>query len=115
MIKIKNIYVMLAYAFRSLKIDGFQSLSDESFDNVHNLIATIFSQGLAIQIKRGLHREYIRKNETSTAPRGMIILSDTMRSFPINKIVSYEIDDFSEESYFNMIIKTTDDFQHWIL
>lgn len=107
MINIQNIYCMLAYAFRSLKPDGYQDLSNEAFDNVHSLLATIFSQGLAAQIKRGLHREYIRHNESSFAPRGKIILSETMRSYPVNKLVSYEVDDFSEESYFNRILKTT--------
>lgn len=107
MINIQNIYYMLAYAFRTLKPEGYQNLSDEAFDNVHSLVAAIFSQGLAIQIKRGLHREYIRRNEVASAPRGKIIHSETMRLYPINKTVSYEADDFSEESYFNRILKTT--------
>lgn len=107
MILIRNIYYMLAYAFHALNQDGYKNLTEEDFDNVHNLLAAIFSKGLAHQIKRGLGKEYVNKTETLSCPHGKISLSDTMRVYPVKKSVVCEFDEFSENSYYNQILKTT--------
>lgn len=107
MILIKNIYYMLAYAFQALHQDGYKQLSSEKFDNIHNLLAAILSKGLANQIKHGLGKEYIEISEEMYSPHGKITFFETMRTFPNNKKVVCEYDEFSENSYFNRILKTT--------
>jgi 5-methylcytosine-specific restriction enzyme subunit McrC len=59
MIKIQNIYHMLAYAFGVLNESGYRSVSDEEFEYVYDLLAAILAKGIGHQIKRGLGREYI--------------------------------------------------------
>ena len=49
-IKIKNIYYMLSYAYQTLNEAGFESVSSESFDNVHDLLAAILSRGVSNQV-----------------------------------------------------------------
>lgn len=107
-ILIKNIYYMLAYAFKVLRQSNFDEIEAESFDKVHDLFATILAKGLSVQMKRGLYREYIEKSEDLTALRGKV---DTYRSFKnktrkSNKL-SCEFDEFSTNNEFNRILKTT--------
>ncbi len=108
MIPIKNIYYMLSYAFKALDKEGFRRVQTESFDNVFDLYSAILVKGVSIQLKMGLDREYIVKEEETAAIKGKINISDSIRfnSFINNKLVcSY--DDYSENSYLNRILKTT--------
>ena len=72
MVKIKNVYWMLAYAFDILKEKGTQSIKTEEFDNIYNLLASILIKALNYQLKKGLHREYINKTETLSNIKGKI-------------------------------------------
>lgn len=107
MIKIQNVYYMLAYVYQVLRENGYTYLSSEEFDNMQNLLAAILSKGLANQIKRGLGREYILQNELLDSPRGKINVTDTIKRSPFERKVSCEFDEFSENSYFNRILKST--------
>ena len=60
---IKNIYYMLAYAFQVLRQKNYDNVAAEDFDNVQDLFAAILAKGVSQQIKQGLYREYITKNE----------------------------------------------------
>lgn len=108
MIPIKNIYYMLSYAFRSLSAQGYKSLETEEFDNIFELYTAIMIKGVSLQLKRGLEKEYISKEETTSAIKGKINLSESIRTNSMlqNKMVcSY--DNYSENSYMNRILKTT--------
>ena len=108
MILIRNIYYMLSYAFQVLNEQGYKNIETEQFDNVAELCAAILSKGVAMQIKRGLGREYIENTEPLSSLRGRIEISESIKTRSILKrqlICSY--DDFSENSYMNRIIKTT--------
>ena len=108
MIPIKNIYYMLSYAFQVLNEKGYKNIETEQFDNVAELCAAILSKGVALQLKRGLRREYIEKTEPLSSPRGRIEISESIKTRSMLKkqlVCSY--DDFSENSYMNQIIKTT--------
>ena len=58
MIPVKNIYYMLAYAFRSLREGAFRRLACEDFSNIDNLFAEIIIVGVSSLVKRGLLRDY---------------------------------------------------------
>lgn len=108
MIPIRNIYYMLSYAFQVLNEQGYKNIETEQFDNVAELCAAILSKGVALQLKRGLRREYIEKTEPLSSPRGRIEISESIKTRSMLKkqlVCSY--DDFSENSYMNRIIKTT--------
>ncbi len=108
MIAIQNIYYMLSYAFQVLQEQGFRSVATEEFDNTAELCAAILSKGIAMQIKRGLGREYIDRTEALSTVRGRLEISESIKGQTILKkqmICSY--DDFSVNSMMNRIIKST--------
>lgn len=66
MIRIQNIYYMLAYAFQVLNEEDYKRVATEDFEYASNLFAAILAKGIANQIKRGLSREYISKTEAKS-------------------------------------------------
>lgn len=108
MIPVKNIYYMLSYAFQTLKDQGIRDSDFESFDNVQKLCAEILIKGINIQIKRGLNRDYIPKEEILSSIKGKINVSGSIKTQSIVRrqlVCSY--DDFSPDTRLNQIIKTT--------
>lgn len=107
-IKIQNIYYMLAYAFQVLEENGFDKIANEEFENTADLLAAILAKGISIQIKRGLGKEYISLTEPLSTLRGKIDISGSIKGQTMLKkqlICSY--DEFSTNTKFNQIIKTT--------
>ena len=111
MIRYQNIYHMLAYAFQVLNEQGYRDVAlEEDFENTAELLAAILCRGVAVQIKRGLMREYIATEEPLSSPRGKIQVSDSIKAMTVRKkqlVCTY--DDFSTNAYNNRIIKTTFD------
>jgi len=108
MIRVQNIYYMLAYAFQVLHEQGYKSVATEDFQNTAELLSAILCRGVSIQIKRGLSREYVTREESLSCPRGRIEVSESIKAQTIRKkqlICSY--DEFSVNAYPNRIIKTT--------
>lgn len=109
-INYKNIYHMLAYAFQVLNEGGYKKVLTESFENTAELLAAILCKGVSKQIKRGLVKDYIQKEESLASPRGKILVSESIKTQSIRKkqlVCSY--DDFTVNAYNNRIIKTTFD------
>jgi len=106
-IKIKNIYQMLSYAFQTLRETGFRDVDSEDFDNIHELFAEILVRGIGAQVKRGLHRDYILKEEALAGLRGQIIVSEVIRqqTLPQGKLIC-SFDEFSSDSFYNQILKS---------
>lgn len=108
MIRIQNIYYMLAYAFRILHEQGYRDVAAEAFENVAELLTEILCRGVSVQIKRGLCRQYITMEEPLSSPRGKIGIGDSIKSQTLRKrqlVCCY--DEFSINAYTNRIIKTT--------
>lgn len=108
MIRIKNIYYMLSYAFQILNEREYKSISTEEFENSADLCAAILIKGVTSQIKRGLRKEYILNTEETSLIKGKIDISNSIKqqSF-INRKMVCSYDEFSVNSYLNKIIKTT--------
>jgi len=107
MIRIRNIYHMLAYAFQVLKEDGYKKIASEDFEQAEDLLAAILAKGIANQTKRGLGREYISQADALRSPRGKINISSSLKSQTILKgQLICEFDEFSENAYVNQILKT---------
>ena len=108
MIPIRNVYYMLSYAFQILHEQGYSNIATEDFDNAADLFAEILSKGIALQLKHGLNKDYIEIDEPLSAIRGKINISESIKTRCITKsqlVCAY--DDFTENSYFNKILKTT--------
>lgn len=105
---IKNIYYMLAYAFKVLRQKNYDNIAAEDFDNVQDLFAAILAKGVSQQLKQGLYREYITKNEDLSILRGKLDIYGTIKNQIQRKIfLSCEYDELSVNNIFNQILKTT--------
>lgn len=108
MIRIQNIYYMLAYAFQVLNEQGYKNIETEEFDNTAELCAAILARGISTQVKRGLGKEYIPQTEALSSLRGKLDISESIKTQTFLKkqmICSY--DDFAVNSVMNRIIKST--------
>lgn len=108
MIRIQNIYYMLAYAFQVLNEQGYRNIATEDFENTAELCAAILARGINIQIKGGLGKEYIPRTEALSSLRGKIDITESIKTQALQRkqlVCSY--DEFSVNSYMNRIIKST--------
>lgn len=107
---IKNIYYMLAYAFQVLRQKNYEQIASEEFDDVQDLFAAILTRGIAQQLKQGLHREYVTRNEDLPVLRGKLDVYGTVKNqIQRKKVLSCEYDELSVDNIFNQILKTTVD------
>ena len=108
MIRIQNLYYMLAYAFQVLNEQGYKDVTTEDFENTAELCAAILARGIKIQIKRGLGKEYISRTESLASLRGKIDITESIKTQALQRrqlVCSY--DEFSVNSFMNRIIKST--------
>lgn len=107
MIKVQNIYYMLAYAFQNLTVSDAEKNSYEEFDYADNLFSVILANGIARQIKSGLGKAYMIQQEERISPKGKINISATMRrqSNHDGRIVC-NVDKYLENTYMNQILKS---------
>ena len=80
MIPIQNIYYMLSYAFQVLNEQGYKNIATEQFNNTGELMAAILEKGIAIQLKRGLGKEYILQTEALSSLRGKIDIAESIKT-----------------------------------
>ena len=108
MIRVRNLFHMLAYAFSALTEQGYRSVATEDFDNAAELCAAILERGVSLQLKRGLGQEYVNRTEARSSLRGTIKVTESVKSRAILRrqlVCSY--DEFSVDTTMNRIIKAT--------
>lgn len=108
MIRIQNVYYMLAYAFQVLNEQTYRNLATEEFANTADLFAAILTKGISSQIKRGLGKAYVQQEEALSSIRGKINISESIKTKSIQRkqlVCSY--DEFSVDTKMNRIIKAT--------
>ena len=108
MIPIQNVYYMLSYAFQVLNEQGYKNIATEQFYNTAELMAAILEKGIAVQLKRGLGKEYIPQTEALSSLRGKIDIAESIKTQSIlRKQLICTYDEFSVNSTMNRIIKST--------
>lgn len=108
MIRVQNIYYMLAYAFSVLAERGYRDVAAEEFDNAAELCAAILERGIASQVKRGLGREYVGRTETLSSLRGKVEVTESVKSQAwLRRQMVCSYDEFSVDSEMNRAIKAT--------
>jgi McrBC 5-methylcytosine restriction system component len=99
---------MLAYAYQILRQQSYKKIEAERFDNIHDLFAAILAQSIAVQLKRGLNREYIAETEQVGTLHGRVDFTTSIKQQTmLNKTLICTYDSFSENFYMNRILKTT--------
>ena len=107
-ILIRNIYYMLAYAFQELRQNNYAEIEGEKFDDIYDLFAEIMARGISYQLKQGLYREYVSKNESMPTVRGKIDINGTIANRMRNsQQIACNYDELSENNIYNQIILTT--------
>ncbi|MCX7749209.1 MAG: 5-methylcytosine-specific restriction endonuclease system specificity protein McrC [Clostridia bacterium] len=107
MIRIQNIYYMLAYAFSVLHEDSYKNVAAEDFENSADLFAAILAKGISNQIKRGLGKEYINKVDSLSSPTGKIDVSASVKQQTmLKRQLVCEYDEYTENAYINQILKS---------
>lgn len=99
---------MLAYAFQELRQNNYAEIAGEDFDEIYDLFAEILTRGISFQLKQGLHREYIKREESLNTVKGKININKTisLRTRHSN-LVACDYDELSENNIYNRIIVTT--------
>jgi len=107
-IPIRNIYYMISYVLPTLHQQKYKKVGTENFHNVADLCAEILALGVESQLKRGLGRAYIPKEEALSSLRGKIEMTESLKAQTMrgNQLICC-YDDFSVNSYMNRIIKST--------
>lgn len=103
---IRNIYYMMAYAFRALSLVEYRKLALESFEHLDDLLAAILVIGVSSQRRRGFEREYQEQSETLVGLRGRIDMGATARLKMAGKNQTHcFFDELTEDTYKNRILK----------
>ena len=107
-IRVRNVFHMLAYAFSALTEQGYRAVATEDFDNAAELCAAILERGVSLQLKRGLGQEYVSQTEARSSLRGKIEVTESVKSQALLRrqlVCSY--DEFSVDTTMNRVIKAT--------
>lgn len=106
-IAIRNVYVMMAYAFRAIRQVGTQQIATERFDHLHDLLAEILVRGVGAQVKRGLHRDFLHHSDELAGVRGRIDIARTVarRSTMRGRLVC-EFDEYEADTPHNQALKS---------
>jgi 5-methylcytosine-specific restriction enzyme subunit McrC len=106
-IPIRNIFYMLSYAYRSLKIEDESSYSTETFKNLTELYTELLIISTTKIVKRGMWKEYREVKEDSTFIRGKIDIGETMGvSNTLKHKIAVQYDELTENNLLNQILKS---------
>ncbi len=106
-IVIRNVSVMMAYAFQTIRHSIIREVSAEDFDHLHDLLAEILAQGVGAQVKRGLHRDYIPRAEELSTVRGQIKVAQTLNAHSLTRgRLVCEFDEYDINTPHNQAVKS---------
>lgn len=108
MIPIRNVYYMMAYAFRSLRTGGYERFASEEFENSLELCAAILAHAVELRLKQGVRRDYRTRSEAVSTMRGKVDVAASISSQTmLRRQLVCEYDEYSVDCAENRIIKTT--------
>lgn len=107
-IPIKNLFYMLCYAWNVLPMLNDIKVGDEDIEDAANLLARVFSYGVARIVRSGFHRSYVEKEEELGGVKGRINIQESINcmSMQTRRLVC-NFDEYSTNDIFNQIIKYT--------
>ncbi len=108
MIPIQNIYYLLCYAWDKLEEKERVKVSGVAGENLVNLFARVFVQGLERLFRQGLEKGYVLQSETTSRIRGKIDFGASIKQNLLQQgKVQCEYDDFQLNILPNQLIKST--------
>lgn len=107
-IPIKNIFIMLCYAWNVLAVKDTVKLEEERFTDVYNLLGRLLVFGTTKVIRQGINKSFVDQSETMTTVRGKLDLNETLKLRMRHQMrCSCNFEDFSKNNSFNQIVKYT--------
>lgn len=107
-ILILNIYYMLAYAFQELRKNNYAEVDKEIFEDIYDLFAELLARGISYQLKQGLYKEYVPKDDSLQTVRGKIDINGTINNrLHDSRRIHCDFDELSENNIYNQILLTT--------
>lgn len=106
-ISYENIYRMMMYVYSDL-YDETLEIQEDFFDRLDDMMTDILMVGIIRQFKRGLYKEYVRKEEPSIIIRGKIDIHESikLRTQQSQQLVC-AYDAFDQDNLYNQILKAT--------
>ena len=99
---------MLAYAFQELKQKNYEEIKGEPFEEIHDLFAEILIRAISFQLKQGLYRQYVHRQESMYSVRGKINIAGSIKHRTRqSNMLTCEYDELSEDNIYNQIVVTT--------
>ena len=103
---IRNIYYMMAYAYRALSVGEYAKLASEKFESANDLLTAILCLGLSLQFKRGLEKDYRELDEDLSSIQGRIDVRETMKLASSGTCKAHcQHDELSQNTLKNKILK----------
>lgn len=107
-IPIRNIYYLLSYAWKYYKPDDIKKISKKDFTNDTEFFAELFDFILSKYVKKGLHRDYVKKFETLKTIKGKVEFNSTLKTLGFrSKQINCVYDEYSSNNFTNQLILST--------
>ena len=107
-IPIQNIYFLLCYAWDRLEEQGFVQIQTEDCETLRDLFAKVLTQGIRVLRKRGLHRQYVEKEDELSRLRGKIRMNPSMKRFTwLKGRMACRYDELNHDILHNQILKSS--------
>src|SRR4051812_22488322 len=102
MVRIRNIYYLLCYAWDDVDISSSLDVSGAPSDRVEHLLAHVLVAKTNELLRRGLYREYISHDDDLRGPRGKIdVTGYVTRSLRGTGRIACRVDELSHDVALN--------------
>ena len=107
-IPIRNLYYLFCYAWERYPENGAVEVGIEDCPDLPNLFARVLVNGLNRLLRRGLDRQYLSTEDELRAPRGRLLLDETLKSGSLDRgAVVCRFDELSVDVLHNQLLKAT--------
>ena len=105
-IPVRNLYVLLLYAWDALDLIDPIVVGEEKLDEPRDLLANVLLQGCNHVLRRGIDHYYSEEREETALPRGRIDFSASVRLRVRRSIqIATEYEDWSPDTQANRVLK----------
>lgn len=107
MIPVRNLFVMLAFAWHELALFDDDHVGGCDFEKPYDVAARLLDAAVGRLLRRGLAIRFAEYDDTGARPRGAIDLARTLRErLTLRGQLAYRFDDLTTDTPSNRVLKT---------
>ncbi len=107
-VPIRNIYFLLCYAWDHVQETRYADVRTEGCHRIWDLMAKVLVRSTQQLVKRGLHRDYVLRQERRTRLRGKLLVSENVKHRVFGSpALLCEFDELSADVLPNQILRAT--------